>query len=73
MLGIKLDFSKQRRHETSDAAPTLDRVIDAKGYVPGNVRVISHRANRIKNNGALEEHRAIVAYLSRALGQRSPR
>lgn len=65
VLGLTLDYSKKASRGARDVSPTLDRVVDSKGYVRGNVRVISHRANRIKNNGTLEEHRAIVKYLER--------
>ena len=30
--------------------PTLDKVIRKKGYVKGNVAIISHRANAIKSD-----------------------
>ena len=30
--------------------PTLDKVIRNKGYVKGNVAIISHRANSIKSD-----------------------
>ena len=35
--------------------PSLDRIDGAKGYVKGNVRVISHRANMLKNDATIEE------------------
>lgn len=38
-----------------DNSPSLDRVDVTKGYVPGNVEVISYKANRMKNDGTLEE------------------
>lgn len=44
-------------------SPSLDRIIPAKGYVPGNVRVISMRANSIKNNGSLKDVLAIAKYI----------
>lgn len=44
-------------------SPTLDRTIPKLGYVPGNVCVISYRANRIKNDASLEELEAVVHYL----------
>ena len=70
VLGITLDYGKKKYvGDTRDEAPSLDRVIDERGYVSGNVRVISYRANRIKNNGTLEEHRAIVKYLKKELGR----
>lgn len=47
----------------SDNTPSLDRIIPEKGYVKGNVRIISMRANRIKDNGTAEEHRRIADYI----------
>lgn len=34
----------------SPGSPALDRVVPARGYIEGNVRVISDRANRLKSN-----------------------
>lgn len=31
-------------------SPTLDRIDPSRGYVPGNVQVISHQSNRAKSN-----------------------
>lgn len=42
---------------------SLDRLDSTKGYVAGNVRVISWRANYIKNNISLEEAERLVAYM----------
>lgn len=50
-----------------DGSPTLDRIVPEKGYVKGNVAVISHKANRIKNNGSLEELEAVVSYTKKML------
>lgn len=44
---------------------SLDRVIPEMGYVPGNVRVISWRANTLKNNATVEETRRLLAYMER--------
>ena len=46
-----------------DNSPTLDRLDSSKGYVKGNVQVISWKANRLKSNGTLEDFRAIVSWL----------
>ncbi len=42
---------------------SLDRIDNSKGYIPGNVAVISWRANLIKNSSTLEELEAVVAWL----------
>lgn len=44
-------------------SPQLDRIIPELGYVYGNVAFISHRANRIKDNGTMEEHYAIADWI----------
>lgn len=36
-------------HSTG-TSPSLDRIVPEKGYVPGNIRVISSRANSMKSN-----------------------
>lgn len=43
-------------------SPTLDRIIPSRGYVPGNVVVISNRANRAKNDLSADELRALADY-----------
>lgn len=44
-------------------SPSVDRFDNSKGYVPGNVRVISLRANMLKSNATLEELRAVIRYM----------
>lgn len=46
-----------------EGSPTLDRVVNNRGYVKGNVAVISWRANRLKSDATLAELLAITAYL----------
>lgn len=59
LLGITLvrDFSDR------NASPSLDRVIPELGYVKGNVRVVSMKANRMKKDVTLEFAKALVKYL----------
>ena len=64
ILGIPLYHSAGK---ATDNSPSLDRVIPSLGYVTGNVRVISNRANRIKFDATLDELQAIVQYLSEAI------
>ncbi len=60
ILGIRLG---RKGGVACDTSPTLDRIRPALGYVPGNVAVISMRANRIKNDGTPEEHEAIARFM----------
>ena len=50
-----------------DDSPSLDKIIPEKGYIPGNIAVISFRANRLKNNASLEEIEKVAAWLKAAL------
>lgn len=62
-LSIPLNYRAGRGMCQNDA-PTVDRLDPDAGYVPGNVAVISYKANRMKNNGSLAEHEALVAWMS---------
>lgn len=46
-------------------SPSLDRIDPNKGYVKGNVRVISQRANLLKSDATVEELEAILNDLRR--------
>jgi hypothetical protein len=46
-----------------DNSPTLDRVDSTRGYVKGNVQIVSWKANRLKSNGTLEDFKSIVRWL----------
>tara|TARA_Y100001938_G_scaffold104877_1_gene143123 strand:+ start:1883 stop:2233 length:351 start_codon:yes stop_codon:yes gene_type:complete len=42
-----------------DSSPSLDRIDNTKGYIKGNVQIISRKANQIKNNASFEEFEMI--------------
>ena len=65
VLGIPL-FPGEK-HITNNS-PTVDRIRLTQGYIPGNVRVISYRANRIKNDATIQEIEQVLCYLKRELG-----
>lgn len=43
-----------------DDSPSVDRIDPVKGYVKGNIRVISQRANLLKSNAELWELEAVL-------------
>lgn len=50
--------------KTQSNSPSLDRIDPTKGYIPGNVHVISWRANRIKSNATKEELKMLAEYFN---------
>ncbi len=76
VLGIPLRVGQSR----SPASPSLDRIDPRQGYIPGNVRVISDYANKVKGNRHLSDiqslslkappahkakYQAVAAYMER--------
>lgn len=48
---------------------SLDRRECEKGYVPGNVAVISYRANTIKSDATVDELKSIVKWMEAGLNR----
>ena len=61
VLGIPIHRGKNKLQ--AYGSPTIDRMDCSKGYVKGNVRVISHRANSLKSNASVSELRAVLVDL----------
>lgn len=60
MLGIPLAFNEGH---VKDDSPSLDKFIPEKGYVRGNVAIISHRANVMKSNATVQEVEALFRWM----------
>lgn len=58
-------------HPTPNS-PSLDRIDPTKGYIKGNVMVISHKANTIKSNATPEELRKVADFYENALTKERP-
>jgi hypothetical protein len=59
IFGLKLAVAEGL---ATDASPELDRIEPSKGYVRGNVMVISRRANRIKNDASPAELQQLATF-----------
>ena len=59
VLGIVLVYGGLMG-KSSPNSPSLDRIWPELGYVVSNLRVISNRANTLKNDATLDELRAVV-------------
>lgn len=53
ILGIELKYGKDK--SSLKESPSLDRIDSTKGYIRGNVWVISNLANRMKNDATKDE------------------
>ncbi|MEF2249319.1 hypothetical protein [Ralstonia solanacearum] len=59
VLGIRL---KPTQGRAGPASPSLDRINPRRGYVRGNVIVVSWRANELKKNATLDEMERVAAF-----------
>jgi hypothetical protein len=69
ILGVQLEWSARRGNGPGAMAnsPSLDRIDPSKGYVKGNVWIISNKANAIKNDATHEELKLVTRAVGEAL------
>ena len=61
ILKIELDW-KSKRNGGQNNSPSLDRIDPTKGYISGNVIIMSSLANRMKSNSTLEQKKTEARY-----------
>jgi hypothetical protein len=61
LLGIPIVIQPKKGYHPN--SPSLDKIIPEKGYIKGNVWVISSRANTLKNDATLQELKTLVENL----------
>lgn len=65
-FGIKIDRTwggVEQNNQARGNKPSLDRIDSSKGYIKGNVVILSYRANIVKQNGSAIQHRIIAEYI----------
>lgn len=62
VLGIPIAASKGVRG-VSPNSPSVDRIIPHLGYVPGNIAVISMRANSLKSDASADELELVAKWV----------
>jgi hypothetical protein len=60
LLGIELSYEKYPGKAAPYNYASLDKIDPSKGYVVGNVQILSFRANTLKNSATLDELKLIV-------------
>lgn len=57
ILGIPIVkiYTKGKSTGPTPNSPSLDRIDNSKGYIKGNVKVISHKANSMKHTASRED------------------
>lgn len=64
VLGVPMVYNAGSRHPTG-TSPTVDKIQNSRGYVRGNIIVVSYRANRIKNDASLAELEAVFSFYNK--------
>jgi hypothetical protein len=64
ILGIRLRWTD--RQGGCPESPSLDRLVPEDGYIPGNVHVISLRANRMKWDATVDDVRKLLEWMEKA-------
>ena len=69
VFNIPLEWSRRRGvgPVALSNSPSLDRIDPERGYVKGNVWIISFKANRIKNDASHEELKLVTEAVGRAI------
>ena len=64
MLGCELDYRRNRGGGITilPNSPSFDRIDPTKGYVKGNVIIVSNKANVIKSNATVEELERVSSF-----------
>ena len=51
----------------ADYSPSFDRIYPKKGYIKGNIVIVSNKANRIKTDATVDEIRKVADFYEKLL------
>jgi hypothetical protein len=61
ILGIEMVFGGTG--SIKDNSASIDRFDTTKGYIKGNIWIISYKANRMKSNATIDEIKKVYDYM----------
>lgn len=68
LVGIPIKFRDYNGGKgPTDGSPSLDRIDSTKGYIPGNLAVLSHKGNRMKADLTVEDCLRIKTFIEERL------
>ncbi|CAB5155474.1 hypothetical protein UFOVP149_11 [uncultured Caudovirales phage] len=70
VLGMELDYSQgTKANGAKPNSPSFDRIDPTKGYLTGNVIIVSQLANQIKSNASVDQLKQVAAFYEQLIPQ----
>ncbi len=63
MIGSSGEYAREDYNPKQLSSPSIDRIDSSKGYIKGNIAIISNRANALKSNASLEEIKKLYEWM----------
>jgi hypothetical protein len=63
VLGTPISFALQQGQRPLENTASLDQIVPGRGYIPGNVQILSKLANQMKSNATPEQLRTFAKWV----------